>query len=61
MLADKKGPQGCRVIHLYFNYYIYVNICIFEALTDTQQMMYAFGDSRRPNLESAKMVEQVDI
>ena len=24
-------------------------------------MMYAFGDSRRPNLDSAKMVEQVDF
>ena len=33
----------------------------FEGLTDTQQMMYAFGDSRRPNLESAKMVEQVEF
>ena len=24
-------------------------------LTDTQQMMFAFGDARRPNLETAKL------
>ena len=24
-------------------------------LNDTQQMMYAFGDSRRPNIETAKL------
>ena len=28
-------------------------------LTDTQHMMHAFGDSLRPNLETAKIVEQV--
>jgi len=28
-------------------------------LTDTQRMMYAFGDSRRPNLETARIVESV--
>jgi len=28
-------------------------------LTDTQQMMYAFGDARRPNLETAKLLETV--
>lgn len=26
-------------------------------LSDTQQMMFAFGDSRRPNIETAKIVE----
>ena len=24
-------------------------------LNDTQQMMYAFGDARRPNIETAKL------
>ena len=28
-------------------------------LSDTQQMMFAFGDSRRPNIETAKIVESV--
>ena len=28
-------------------------------LSDTQQMMFAFGDSRRPNIETAKIVEGV--
>jgi len=28
-------------------------------LNDTQQMMYAFGDSRRPNIETAKLVETI--
>ncbi|XP_023341029.1 transcription initiation protein SPT3 homolog [Eurytemora carolleeae] len=28
-------------------------------LSDTQQMMYAFGDFRRPNPDSARIVEQV--
>jgi len=30
-----------------------------QGLTDTQQMMYAFGDARRPSLDSAKIVEQI--
>jgi transcription initiation protein SPT3 len=30
-----------------------------QGLTDTQQMMYAFGDSRRPNIETAQIVEQI--
>ena len=29
------------------------------ALNDTQQMMFAFGDCRRPNIETAKIVETV--
>eukprot|EP00092_Neocalanus_flemingeri_P031505 GFUD01034215.1.p1 GENE.GFUD01034215.1~~GFUD01034215.1.p1 ORF type:complete len:309 (+),score=85.82 GFUD01034215.1:43-969(+) len=28
-------------------------------LNDTQQMMYAFGDARRPNIETAKLIESV--
>lgn len=28
-------------------------------LSDTQQMMFAFGDSRRPNIETAKIIEAV--
>lgn len=28
-------------------------------LTDTQQMMYAFGDSRRPNPETSRLLESV--
>jgi len=28
-------------------------------LSDTQQMMYAFGDTRRPNAETAKIMESV--
>jgi len=28
-------------------------------LSDTQQMMFAFGDSRRPNIETAKIIENV--
>eukprot|EP00088_Acartia_fossae_P022257 TRINITY_DN234_c0_g2_i1.p1 TRINITY_DN234_c0_g2~~TRINITY_DN234_c0_g2_i1.p1 ORF type:complete len:325 (-),score=60.40 TRINITY_DN234_c0_g2_i1:475-1449(-) len=32
---------------------------LIPGLTDTQHMMYAFGDSRWPSLESAKIVEQI--
>ena len=28
-------------------------------LSDTQQMMFAFGDSRRPNIETAKIMETI--
>jgi len=28
-------------------------------LNDTQQMMYAFGDARRPNIETAKLIETI--
>jgi len=28
-------------------------------LNDTQHMMYAFGDARRPNIETAKLVESI--